>query len=89
METQNDKTVLIGVTDVFFYTKIRDAFKPAGYTLKKFKGEEEIIEKTKNLAPVAIVLNMNDDRFDASQALATLKQDEAIQHIPASRARGR
>jgi len=82
METTTDKTVLIGVSDVFFYTKIRDAFKPAGYTLKKFKNQEEIIEKTKNLSPVAVVLNMNDDRFDAAQALATLKQNESLQHIP-------
>lgn len=82
MEPTPDKIVLIGVSDVFFYTKIRDAFKPAGYTLKKFTGREEIIEKTKTLAPVAVVLDMNDDRFNAVEALSTLKQDETIKHIP-------
>ena len=82
MENNADKTVLIGVSDVFFYTKIRDAFKPAGYTLKKFKGQEEILEKTKTLGPVAVVLNMNDDRFNAAEALSALKQDEAVRHVP-------
>ena len=82
MEKTLVKNVLIGVSDVFFYTKIRDAFRPAGYTLQRLRDQENLIEKTKSLSPVAIVLNMNDDRFDAAQALATLKQDEALKHIP-------
>ena len=82
METTTVKNVLIGVSDVFFYTKIRDAFKPAGYTLQRLKDPENILEQTKALSPVAIVLNMNDDRFNAQQALVTLKQDATMRHIP-------
>lgn len=82
METITLKNVLVGVSDVFFYTKIRDAFRPAGYTLQRLRDRENLIEKTKSLSPVAIVLNMNDDRFDAPQVLAALKQDASLQHIP-------
>ncbi len=31
----SNKTILVGVNDVFFYTKLRDALKPQGYTLEK------------------------------------------------------
>ena len=82
MDNTAVKNVLIGVSDVFFYTKIRDAFRPAGYTLQRLKDQGSIIEKTKSLAPIAIVLNMNDDRFDAQQVLATLKRDDTLRHIP-------
>ena len=74
--------MLIGVTDVFFYTKIRDAFRPAGYTLQRIRDKASLLEKTKTASPVAIVLNMNDDRFDAKDALTALKQDSTLQHVP-------
>jgi len=82
MDNMTVKNVLIGVSDVFFYTKIRDAFKPAGYVLQRLKDQDHLIEKVKNFGPVAIVLNMNDDRFDARQVLSTLKQDALLQPIP-------
>ena len=34
---EHEKIVLVGVTDIFFYTKIRDAFKPAGYRIRSSK----------------------------------------------------
>jgi PleD family two-component response regulator len=79
---ESPKNVLVGVSDVFFYTKIRDAFKPAGYTLSRLKSETDIEAKAKSLQPVAIVLNMNDDSLNGQQALQTLKQHEELNHIP-------
>ncbi len=79
---EDNKTVLVGVTDVFFYTKIRDAFRPAGYTLKRVTSPESVMEQAKALTPVAIVLNMNDPGFDAADALKTVKGDSACQRIP-------
>ncbi len=76
------KTVLVAVSDIFFYTKIRDAFKPAGYTLKRLKSDADLEEKAKSLQPVAIVINMNDDSLNGVQALQTLKQDHELKHIP-------
>lgn len=80
MEPQ--KTVLVAVSDVFFYTKIRDAFKPAGYTIQRLKSAVDIEAKAKALQPIAIVLNMNDPVLNGAQALQTLKQDQELKHIP-------
>lgn len=79
---ENQKNVIVAVSDVFFYTKIRDAFKPAGYTLSRLKSETDIEAKAKALQPVAIVLNMNDDSLNGHQALQTLKQNQELKHIP-------
>jgi PleD family two-component response regulator len=79
---ESPKTVLVAVSDVFFYTKIRDAFKPAGYTLQRLKSAADIEAKAKALQPIAIVLNMNDPVINGTQALQTLKQDQELQHIP-------
>jgi len=80
METP--KNILVGVTDVFFYTKIRDAFKPAGYTLERIRKQEKVIEQADALKPMAVILNMNDDRLNAFQTLSTLKGEERFQTLP-------
>jgi len=80
MEPTN--TVLVAVSDVFFYTKIRDAFKPAGYTLQRIKSETDVDAKARSLQPRAIIINMNDQALDGTQILTTLKQDQALKRIP-------
>jgi len=79
---KTEKPLLIGVSDVFFYTKIRDAFRPQGYTLERLRKQEDLIEKVSSLQPVAIILNMNDEQLNAYAALQTLKANEAFKHIP-------
>ena len=79
---EDSKTVLVGVTDIFFYTKIRDAFRPAGYALKRIASSKAITDQATALAPAAIVLNMNDPGFDAAHALKAVKDNPACQRIP-------
>jgi PleD family two-component response regulator len=79
---ESTKNILVAVSDVFFYTKIRDAFKPAGYTLQRLKSEKNLEAKAKSLNPVAIIINMNDPTLNGTQALQTLKQDDELKHIP-------
>jgi len=77
-----EKPLLIGVSDVFFYTKIRDAFRPQGYTLERLRKQEDIMEKVTSLQPLAVILNMNDDQLNTSAVLQTLKSHETYRHIP-------
>ena len=77
-----EKPLLIGVSDVFFYTKIRDAFRPQGYTLERLRKQEDIIEKVSSLQPLAVIFNMNDDQLNTPAALQTLKSHETYKHIP-------
>jgi PleD family two-component response regulator len=76
------KTILVGVTDIFFYTKIRDALMSKGYQIERARAQEDIAEKAAAAIPSAFIMNMNDDRLDAFQALETLKADERMKTIP-------
>lgn len=76
------KPLLIGVSDVFFYTKIRDAFRPQGYTLERLRKQEDILEKVSTFQPLAVILNMNDEQLNTPAVLQTLKGHEEYQHIP-------
>lgn len=76
------KTVLVGVSDVFFYTKIRDALLPRGYTLERTRAQDEVPQKAATLHPVAVILNMNDSALDAFLALKQLKTDDRLKTIP-------
>ena len=78
----DNKTILIAVSDVFFYTKVRDALKPQGYRLEKIRTQDEISEKAVALKPAAVILNINDESLDAFKALETLKGDERSKAIP-------
>jgi PleD family two-component response regulator len=77
-----EKTVLVAVTDIFFYTKVRDALLPKGYKLERARSQEEIAGKASAVNPAAVILNMNDDTLDAFQALETLKADPHFKSIP-------
>jgi PleD family two-component response regulator len=77
-----NKSVLAAVNDVFFYTKLRDALKPQGYTLEKARSQDDVTEKAQTLSPAAIVLNINDESLDAFKAIEALKRDDRSRSIP-------
>ena len=78
----DNKTILVAVSDVFFYTKLRDALKPQGYLLEKARTQIEISEKAGALSPAAVILNINDESLDAFKALEALKGDDRSKTIP-------
>ncbi len=79
---KNEKTILVGVSDIFFYTKIRDAFLPHGYSLQRVKKQEDWENKLSTLQPHAVILNMNDEKLEASESLRFLKGSDQFKHIP-------
>ena len=78
----DNKTILVVVSDVFFYTKLRDALKPQGYLLEKARTQDEVSEKAGALRPAAVILNINDETLDAFKALEALKGDDRSKTIP-------
>jgi PleD family two-component response regulator len=82
MNQTNQKTILVAVTDIFFYTKVRDALMAKGYRIERARTQQDIAEKASASAPSAFILNMNDERLDAFQALETLKADASMKTIP-------
>jgi PleD family two-component response regulator len=81
-EINNGKTVLVVVNDIFFYTKIRDALRPQGFVLERARAQEEVPAKAAALRPVALILNMNDEKLDAFLALEQLRASSARHALP-------
>ncbi len=76
------KTILVAVSDIFFYTKIRDAFLPSGYKLVRLRNTEDWKEKALQNQPIGIIVNMNDDRLNAPDLLKALKATPETALIP-------
>ena len=81
-EQARRKTVLVAVTDIFFYTKVRDALLPSGYRLERARSQEDIALKASEERPDAVILNMNDETLNAFRALETLRADPQFQDLP-------
>ncbi|MEE8493852.1 MAG: histidine kinase [Nitrospirales bacterium] len=79
---QDTRPVLVAVNDLFFYTKIRDALLRDGYRLERARTQEEVAQKATTLKPAALIMNMNDERYDAFTALEQVKGVEASKTIP-------
>ena len=75
------KTILVAVTDIFFYTKVRDALMAKGYRIERARTQQDIAEKASTI-PSAFILNMNDETLNAFQALETLTADARLKTIP-------
>ena len=81
IDQTDPKTILVGVTDLFFYTKVRDALMSKGYRIERARAQLDIAEKASAI-PSAFILNMNDDILDAFQAIETLKANPKSKSIP-------
>lgn len=77
-----EKLVLVVVSDVFFYTKIRDALRPQGYVLERARSQEDVLEKAAALRPVAVILNMNEEKLDPFRALEQIRGDDRLKTVP-------
>lgn len=78
----DDKHVLVAINDIFFYSKLRDALAPAGYKLDRARSAAEAVEKARGSKPLALVLNMNDEKFDAFTLLDDVKAVEGLAGLP-------
>jgi len=81
MSQTDQKTILVAVTDIFFYTKVRDALMSKGYRIERARTQQDIAEKASTI-PSAFILNMNDETLNAFQALETLTADARLKTIP-------
>ena len=76
------KTILVAITDLFFYTKVRDALRQPDYQLEKARLQHDILDKGISTSPSVIIFNMNDLTLDAFQALEQVKADPRLRTIP-------
>ncbi|HEY6639225.1 MAG TPA: histidine kinase [Nitrospiraceae bacterium] len=82
MNQADQKTILVGVTDIFFYTKVRDALMSKGYKIERARTQQDIGDKASAAHPSAVILNMNDETLNAFQALEALKANTQLKTLP-------
>lgn len=82
MTQTSHTTILVAITDLFFYTKVRDALRQPEYQLEKARTQQDIVDKAVSANPRVILFNMNDLTLDAFQALEKLKADPRLKNIP-------
>ncbi len=82
MNQTTPKIILSAITDLFFYTKVRDALRQPEYQLTKARTQQDIVDNALSASPVVIILNMNDLTLDAFQALEKLQADPRLKDIP-------
>jgi PleD family two-component response regulator len=82
IDKTDQTTILVAVTDIFFYTKVRDALLSKGYKLERARTQQDIAEKASASNLSAMILNMNDEALNAFQVLETLKADTRLTTIP-------
>lgn len=76
------KTILVAITDLFFYTKVKDALRQTDFQIEKARAQQDILDKAASVSPRLIILNMNDLTLDAFDALEQLKGDPRLNAIP-------
>jgi PleD family two-component response regulator len=76
------KTILVAVSDIFFYTKIRDAFLPHGYKLERLRTGNDWQIQALQCQPMGIIINMNDERLNATEILKALHALPQTQSLP-------
>ncbi len=75
-------TILVAITDLFFYTKVRDALRQPDYQLEKARTQQDIVDKALSAIPGVIIFDMNDLTLNAFQALEKLQADPQVKGIP-------
>jgi PleD family two-component response regulator len=76
------KTILVAITDLFFYTKVKDALRQTNFQIEKARTQQDIVDKAASTSPSLIILNMNDLTLDAFHALEQLQDDPRLHTIP-------
>jgi PleD family two-component response regulator len=76
------KTILVAVTDIFFYAKIREALLPRGYKLERVRTQQDLTDKAVAHLPAGMILNMNETSFNALQALQQIRSQDQFKHLP-------
>ncbi|HBP89282.1 MAG TPA: histidine kinase [Nitrospirales bacterium] len=76
------KTILVAVSDIFFYTKIRDAFLPHGYKLERLRTGDDWQTRALASQPIGIIINMNDDRLNAQDIVKYFRELPQTQSLP-------
>lgn len=70
------RRIYAAVADMIFTSKIRGAAQNAGVEVEFFKNLEEMLKRSREHKPDLLILDLNNTRFDALEAVRQFKADE-------------
>lgn len=76
------RLLLLAADDLIFPSRIGEALRPLGYSLRVAGTAGAVQEAARNLSPLAILVNLNARRFDAISLIRDLKADPATGALP-------
>ena len=74
--------VLVAVDDLLFSSKIRATAKLVGVQISFARTPDEILNQARTLKPSLVVFDINCQKADPINTVATLKADPELKHIP-------
>ena len=74
--------LLLAADDLMFPSRIREAVRPLGYTLRVAASAAAVRDNARSEPPLAILVNLNARRLDAAGLIRDLKADAATRAIP-------
>jgi DNA-binding NarL/FixJ family response regulator len=80
--TQDGKTILGFVPDLFFSTKIRDTAKYLGHSATISRTTDDLIHKARELSPALIIVDLTAEGVNLEEPLTQLKIEADTAPVP-------
>lgn len=69
------------VDDLMFASRIAEAARPQSLALSRVRSPEALLERSRELGPGLVILDLDADRLEPLRALAALAEDPALAGI--------
>lgn len=73
--------VVIAVTDLYFQAKIIEVAQHVGGDLVLASTQDAVLEQTRELEPIHVIIDLNEKAFDSVDTIKQLKEQNANVHI--------
>ena len=73
--------VVVAVTDLFFKSKIIEVARHVGGDIVISKTQDAVLEQTRELEPIHVIIDLNEKAFDAIDTIKQLKDWSESVHI--------
>jgi CheY-like chemotaxis protein len=70
------------VSDLMFGSRIREAAAAKGVSVRSARGPEALLQACRDDAPALVLLDLDDPRVRALEAVRSLRQDPAFGELP-------
>jgi CheY-like chemotaxis protein len=82
MTTIQVDTILVGVDDMFFASRIRSTAEALGRHILLVKTAADLLRQAESISPALIILDLNSERLDPIKSIEELKSRAELSGLP-------